>query len=165
MPEGKDDPKKNGARIRTLIVDDSEAFARAFAGYVSTWPRLELVGMAANGTEALELVAKLRPSLVFMDLDLGLSDLNGLQVSQKIRGLDPLIRVIMVTVHDSTEVKSACLALGIVDRFIAKDALRQELGPALADLFPSGGTEEPIGASDSASPARVFSLGNFPRAK
>jgi DNA-binding NarL/FixJ family response regulator len=128
-------------RIRVLIADDSAAFRNAFGLFLDRLPQVEVVGAAEDGEHALTLVASLRPDLVLMDMKM--PRLNGLQATRKIRAAFPEVRVIMITLHDSGELKAASVAAG-ADRFIPKNCLRDELPGALAQLFPgrAGGAEE-----------------------
>jgi DNA-binding NarL/FixJ family response regulator len=128
-------------RIRVLIADDSAAFRNAFGLFLERLPQVEVVGAAEDGEHALTLVASLRPDLVLMDVKM--PRLNGLQATRKIRAEFPEVHVIMITFHDSEELKAASVAAG-ADRFIPKLSLREELPRALAQLFPgrSGGAEK-----------------------
>jgi DNA-binding NarL/FixJ family response regulator len=128
-------------RIRTLIVDDSAAFRGAVGDFLDRLPRVEVIGAAEDGVHALALVASTRPDLVLMDLKM--PRLNGLQATRKIRAEFPEVHVILITLHDSEELKAASVASG-ADRFIPKNCLRDELPAAIAQLFPSrgGGAEE-----------------------
>jgi DNA-binding NarL/FixJ family response regulator len=128
-------------RIRVLVADDSAAFRNAFGLFLERLPQVEVVGIAEDGEHALILVASLRPDLVLMDLKM--PRLNGLQATRKLRAEFPGVRVIMITLHDSKEVKAASTAAG-ADCFIPKRCLRDELPGALAQLFPGrpGGAEE-----------------------
>ena len=135
--------KNPGARkrIRILIADDSAAFRSAVGQFLDRLPQVEVVGAAEDGEHALTLVASLRPDLVLMDLKM--PRLNGLQATQKIRAEFHDVHVIIITLHDSKELRAASVASG-ADRFIPKRCLRDELPGAIAKLFPgrAGGAEE-----------------------
>jgi DNA-binding NarL/FixJ family response regulator len=120
-------------RIRILIADDSAAFRNAFGLFLERLPQVEVVGTAEDGEHALTLVASTRPDLVLMDIKM--PRLNGLEATRKIRAEFPDVRVIMITLHDSEELKAASVASG-ADRFIPKSCLRDKLPGALAQLFP-----------------------------
>jgi len=115
-------------RVRILIADNSAAFRDAFGLFLERLPQVELVGVAADGEQALALVASTRPDLVLMDLQM--PRLNGLQATRKIRAKFPGVRVIMITIHDSKAAKAASIAAG-ADRFIPKNRLRDELSGAM----------------------------------
>ena len=69
--------------IRTLIADDSALCRRAAVMLLAKLPQVQMVGAAADGVDVLALVARTRPDLVLMDLQM--PRLNGLQATRKIR--------------------------------------------------------------------------------
>jgi DNA-binding NarL/FixJ family response regulator len=119
-------------RIRTLIADDSALCRWAAGMLLAKLPQVQMVGAAADGVDVLALVARTRPDLVLMDLQM--PRLNGLQATRKIRAEFPGVRVIMTTFSDSEEAKAASAASG-VDGFIPKERLRDELPSAIEQLF------------------------------
>ena len=68
--------------IRVLVVDDYEPWMNFVSAVLATSPRFQVVGQAGNGLTALQKVTVLKPDLVV--LDIGLPDLNGIEVAQKI---------------------------------------------------------------------------------
>jgi DNA-binding NtrC family response regulator len=75
---------------------------------------------ALNGREALELVKQNRFRLVFLDAKL--PDMEGLQLAKKIRDIDPLVRIVMVSGYfyrDDTDILNA-EKQGLINGFIAK---------------------------------------------
>lgn len=128
-------------RIRVLIAEDSAAFRNAFVLFLDRLPQVEVIGVAEDGEKALALVAGTRPDLVLMDLQMPL--LNGLRATRKIRADFPEVRVIMITIYDSEELRGASVAAG-AGQLILKRCLRDELPGALAQLFP----DCPVGAEE-----------------
>lgn len=60
--------------IKVLIVDDSVFFRRRISEILMTDPQIQVVGMAKNGTEAVEMVRKLKPNIVTMDVEMPIMD-------------------------------------------------------------------------------------------
>lgn len=60
--------------VRVLVVDDSGFFRRRVTEMLNADPQLEVIGSASNGKEALEQVAKLRPDVVTMDIEMPVMD-------------------------------------------------------------------------------------------
>jgi YesN/AraC family two-component response regulator len=60
----------NGRRIRVLIVDDHDLFREGLRQLIETDPAIEVVGEAANGQDALKMVAELQPDVVLMDINM-----------------------------------------------------------------------------------------------
>lgn len=118
--------------IRTLVVDDSPAALNSICLFLRLQANIRVVGTAVDGCGALDSAHALRPELVLMDVQM--PKMNGIDAtSQLIRDL-PSTHVIMVTVHDSPEVRQACRASG-ADGFIAKEHLDEELPAMLQKIF------------------------------
>src|SRR5579871_6780498 len=81
--------------IRLLVADDTTLVRRLIAHQLSSEGDLEVVGEAANGREAVEMAAKLRPDVLVVDLDMPY--LNGAQATERIVSQFPYIKVILLT--------------------------------------------------------------------
>ena len=123
-------------RIRTLIADDSPACRRVAGLLLAKLPKVQIVGAAEDGVDALALVATTRPDLVLMDQQM--PRLDGLQATRRIRAEFPAVRVIVTTFSGSEKWKAASTASG-VDWFIPKDCLPKELPGVIAEMFSGPG--------------------------
>lgn len=81
--------------IRIIIVDDQRLFRESVAGMLNAESFLEVVGIAGNGLEALELVRQLRPDVVLMDVKMPL--MHGIEATRQIKAELPETRVILLT--------------------------------------------------------------------
>lgn len=118
--------------IRTLVVDDSTAALHSICGFLKLQPDIVVVGMASDGREGLESARVLHPDLVLVDVQMPV--MNGIEAAVRLRQDLPATRIIMVTVHDSPEVRQACRESG-ADGFIAKEHLDEELPALLEHIF------------------------------
>jgi len=84
--------------IRVLIVDDHPIVRRGLRSLLDQYPDIELVGEAAGGPTALELVERYQPDVVLMDVRL--VGPNGLALAQRIRRSPSKARVIILTSYD-----------------------------------------------------------------
>ena len=74
--------------VRVLVVDDSSFFRRRLTEILSSDSHIEVIGSAVNGQEAIDLVKKLKPDVVTMDIEMPVMD--GITAVRKIMQSDPL---------------------------------------------------------------------------
>ncbi len=106
--------------IRVLVADDQALVRAGFGVLIETAPDLEVVGMASNGAEAVQLTAQNRPDVVLMDIRMPIMD--GLQATAEIlRSPDgDSVRVLMLTTFDLDEYVFGALKAG-ASGFLLKD--------------------------------------------
>jgi two-component system, chemotaxis family, protein-glutamate methylesterase/glutaminase len=107
--------------IRVFVVDDSAFIRRALTRVLSTEPRVQLVGEAASGPEAMAKIPGAEPDLV--TLDLALPGADGLEVLRDLLRWKPTLRVLMLSAYtrEGADATLEALAAGAVD-FIDKTA-------------------------------------------
>ena len=120
------------ANIRVLLVDDSPKFLDALKRVLSSDHRMEIVGQALNGREALEQAARLCPDVVLMDV--AMSTMNGFEATRHLKAQSKTPLVIIVTLFDISEYRTEAAAAG-ADWFISKSSIGTELVPLLRTLF------------------------------
>lgn len=120
--------------IRTLVVDDSATALRSICGFLKLQPNIDIAGTATDGRRGLASAHALHPDLVLMDVQMPV--MSGIEAAARLRQDLPGTHIIMVTVHDSPEVRQACRESG-ADGFIAKEHLNEELPALLKQLFGS----------------------------
>jgi two-component system, NarL family, response regulator LiaR len=94
--------------MRVLIVDDQDYIRRGLKAFLAEEPGIEVCGEALNGSEAIDMVNKLRPDVVIMDISMPI--LDGLRATRVIRRILPSIQVITLSqyeLNDLTEVWQA----------------------------------------------------------
>lgn len=101
-------------KIRVLVVDDSPVTQRLYRGLIQTDARLELVGTASNGKQAIAEVLRLKPDVVSMDIEM--PELNGLEATRQIMQHYPLPILIVSSLYNTQEAELAMqvLAAGAV---------------------------------------------------
>jgi DNA-binding NarL/FixJ family response regulator len=92
-------------RMRVLIVDDHRMFSELLMAGLSQDERLEVVGIAETGQEAVDLVAQLEPHIVLMDLAMPVMD--GLEATRRISKVAPRTRVLVLTGQSSVDSQAA----------------------------------------------------------
>ncbi|MGN0095420.1 MAG: response regulator [Corynebacterium sp.] len=113
-----------------LVVDDQAMVRQGFAALLNSREGITAVGDAADGAQAVEQVARLRPDVVFMDVRMPVMD--GLEAARRILslGLDPAPRIIMLTTFDLDDYVYEALRIGC-SGFLLKDAPADELARAV----------------------------------
>lgn len=83
---------------RVLIVDDHPMVRQGLCSLLSQYPDIRVVGQAASGSVALELITKLQPDVVL--LDIRLAEVSGLDLAHRLRQMEPKSRIIILTSYD-----------------------------------------------------------------
>jgi DNA-binding NarL/FixJ family response regulator len=120
-------------RIRVLIVDDQRLLCEGFRQLIELEPKLEVVGMAGDGEEALALTEQLAtaqtsPDVVLMDVRM--PHLDGIMATRAFKARWPAIRVIILTTFDDRELIHAGLQAG-AQGYVLKDITAEQLATAI----------------------------------
>jgi DNA-binding NarL/FixJ family response regulator len=121
--------------LRILIADDQHLVRAGFRTILSTQPDLEVVGEAADGTEAIAMADDLKPDVVLMDIRM--PGLDGIEATRRIvsRGQPPEIRVLILTTFDLDEYVFDALQAG-ASGFLLKDSSPEQLIAAVRMVSP-----------------------------
>jgi DNA-binding NarL/FixJ family response regulator len=110
--------------IRVVLVDDQTLVRTGFRLVLNTTGDIEVVGEAADGSRALDVVAATRPDVVLMDVRM--PGVDGIEATRRIRSGSHPARVIILTTFDLDEYVLAGLRAG-ASGFLLKDALAADL--------------------------------------
>jgi DNA-binding NarL/FixJ family response regulator len=130
--------------IHILIADDHPVVRDGLRAMLSTQPDFQVMGEAVNGAEAVQLVARIKPDVILLDLEM--PDLDGVSVLTQIRALDPQARVIIVTAYDTDERIVQAVVAG-AQGYLLKGAPREEIFRAIRVVHEGGSLLQPIVAS------------------
>jgi DNA-binding NarL/FixJ family response regulator len=114
--------------IRVLVADDHTIVRTGIRHVLESEAGFEVVGEAANGSEALSLVAELRPDVVV--LDISMPGESGLKVAARLRDSSPEPRVLVLSMHDNAEYVLESVRAG-ADGYLLKDTAVAELRSAI----------------------------------
>jgi DNA-binding NarL/FixJ family response regulator len=96
--------------IRVLVVEDFAPFRDFIRSTLGKRPDLQIIGEVADGLEAVQQAAALKPDLVL--LDIGLPGLNGIDAAREIRKLAPESKIIFVSQESSEDMMKEAFDLG-----------------------------------------------------
>ncbi|KQV22915.1 MULTISPECIES: response regulator transcription factor [unclassified Kitasatospora] len=117
--------------IRVLLVDDHPVVRRGLRAMVDDLPELEAVGEAADGAEALRVLAELaqRPDVVLMDLQMG-AGMHGVEATRRITALPDPPAVLILTTYSTDADILAAVEAGATG-YLLKDAPPEEVAAAV----------------------------------
>jgi DNA-binding NarL/FixJ family response regulator len=121
--------KKN---FRIVIAEDHTILREGLRALLSSETRFEVVGEAEDGRMAIQVVEKLQPDLVLMDLSM--PRMNGLEAIREIKKRSPEAKIIALTVHKTEEYILTTLQAG-ADGYVLKDATHSELVMAIEHVL------------------------------
>ncbi|HEY9812985.1 MAG TPA: response regulator transcription factor [Candidatus Sericytochromatia bacterium] len=110
--------------LRVIVVDDHELTRFTLKLAMQGQKNIELVGLASNGKEAIELVERCHPDVIILDLQMPVMD--GLSASNHIKTIDPNVQIIAYSSVEDPQVEVMSTAARI-DAFCKKDASTQDL--------------------------------------
>ena len=117
-------PDSPSRRVRVLIADDHKIFAEAMRDTMSADDRLDVVGLAHDGREAVDLLAELQRDIVVMDVQMPV--LDGIEATRMIREAHPRTRVIILTAGGSEDAMRRARDAGAA-AFVTKEQSLAEL--------------------------------------
>lgn len=122
--------------IRLLIVDDQPFVRESLRTLLDRYEDLNVVGLAEDGNQAIDLCGRLQPHVILMDLDM--QHMDGVEATKKIKQQWPHIRVLIFTTFQDTEQALESLRNG-ADGFLLKSIETLELANTIR-LIHKGGT-------------------------
>jgi len=117
--------------VRVLIADDHRLFAEALRAILGSDRRIDVVGLAASGREAVEKSRQLEPDVILMDISM--PGLDGVEATRVILEKQPKVSVVMVTGSDARQDVDAARTAG-ASGYVTKDRIAAELIGAIIDL-------------------------------
>ena len=112
------------SRQSVLVVDDQAPFRSAARAVLRRLDGFEFTGEASSGPEAIELVAKLRPALVLMDINM--PEMSGIEATRRIVSAYPEVVVILCSTHDATDLPSEAATSGAI-AYVRKERLSADI--------------------------------------
>jgi DNA-binding NarL/FixJ family response regulator len=122
---------KAGPKIRVLLADDHRLFAEALKAILTADDRIEVVGIARDGAEAVDLERELSPDVVLMDISM--PGMDGVDAARTIRKRRPDACILMLTGSNSRADVDRSRAAGAAG-YVTKDRIAAELIDAIVEV-------------------------------
>ncbi len=122
--------ERSSATISTIVVDDEKLACEELTYLLKDFPELEVIATSSNGLEAVDLIRRLEPELVFLDIHM--PGLNGLGVVRKLKEIQgDLPNFIFVTAYDQHAVEAFRLeAMDYLLKPLERERLAETIGRA-----------------------------------
>ncbi len=114
--------------VRVLVVDDHQLFREGVRALLDSLDRIDVVGEAASGREALALAERSLPDVVLMDVQM--PDMTGLEATRRLLAAHPSVGVVIVTMFDDDETVFAAMRAG-ARGYVLKGAGQADLARAV----------------------------------
>jgi DNA-binding NarL/FixJ family response regulator len=124
-------PSRKPQPVSVLIADDHRLFAEALEAILASDSRVEVVGQASDGSEAVELARRLEPDVVLMDVSMPV--LDGFEATREIRSATDEVSVLMLTGSDSRADVDRSREAGAAG-YVTKDRIASELVEAILEV-------------------------------
>jgi DNA-binding NarL/FixJ family response regulator len=96
--------------IRVLIADDDDLMRAGLVELLTNDPKIEIIGEASNGTEAVERTRQLAPDVVLMDVRM--PDLDGIEATRELTRADPRTKILILTIFEDDDYVFGALRAG-----------------------------------------------------
>ena len=117
--------------LRVLVVDDHELTRFSLKLALQSQKNIQLVGLASNGREAIEMVERHHPDVIILDLQMPVMD--GLSASTHIKNMEPKTQIIAYSSVEDPQVE-VMTQTARIDAFCKKDAATQDLIALVKEL-------------------------------
>jgi len=98
-------------KVTLLIADDHPVFRRGLRQIIEEHPRFEIVGEAADGKTALDLVAELQPDILVLDIDM--PRVSGLDMARALQRNQSPVHIVVLTMYKEEDIFNAAMDMGV----------------------------------------------------
>ncbi|MEB0043254.1 MULTISPECIES: response regulator transcription factor [unclassified Pseudomonas] len=122
--------------IRIALVDDHALVRDGVRALLAVRPSFDVVGEAEDGPEAINLCSQVSPDILLIDI--GLKDMNGLELTRLLRAQYPAIKILILSMYDNQEYIATSIRAG-ASGYVLKNAPSREIVAAI-EAIAAGGT-------------------------
>lgn len=96
--------------LKLLIVDDHQLILDGLTTFIKDEPSFKLIAACTNGQQAIDVIQTVGIDLILMDIDMPV--MNGLDATQRIKKINPEIKIIILTMHDEKSLVKKFMEIG-----------------------------------------------------
>jgi DNA-binding NarL/FixJ family response regulator len=122
------------APIRVVIADDHPVLLLGMQTLLRASPRIEVIGIASSGEEALALVAEKDPDVLLLDIEM--PNLSGLEVARCLHDSESDVKILVLSAHADFKYVQQMLASGVAG-YLLKDEAAHDLVRAVETVVQS----------------------------
>jgi len=111
--------------MRVFLADDHEIMREGICALLRKHPEMEVIGQAADGRSAVDMVKQLQPDVVVMDI--GMPNLNGIEATQQMVAENPHIKVMALSTHSDGSVVAKMIKAGATGYMLKESAFSELL--------------------------------------
>lgn len=126
--------------VRLVVVDDHSLFRAGLVGLLNDYPDFEVIGEAGDGAAALDVITRLKPDVILMDVTM--PNLSGVQAVDHLRRAGITSPVLMLTISRRDEDLFGAIAAG-ADGYLLKNAEPEDLRKAILAVAQGKGILSP----------------------
>ena len=146
--------------INVLIADDNKEFCNILSDYFSSQKDINVVGVAKDGIEVLDLIEQTKPELVVLDIIM--PHLDGLGVLERLStmNLNPMPRIIILSAVGQDKITQRAIALG-ADYYVVKPFDMDVLSNRIRDMFSgsnSGDVTRKVSTSTNGTSSSAYDV-------
>ena len=119
-------------KITILLVEDHVVVRESIRQFLEREGKLEVVGEAGDGEEAVQMASQLKPDVIIMDISM--PKLNGIEATKRIKALQPSATILILTAYDYEQYIFPLLEAGAAG-YLLKDVSSRELISAIETVY------------------------------
>ncbi|HXA52957.1 MAG TPA: response regulator transcription factor [Candidatus Acidoferrum sp.] len=123
------------SKIRILLTDDHTLFRQGIRTLIAAEPDMEVVGEAANASDAVALAGNTHPDVVLMDI--GMTGMSSFEATRLIRKERPDTRVVFLSMYDDEDYLAECVEIGAAG-YILKESPVEQLTTGIREVHRGG---------------------------
>lgn len=115
-------------KLKILLADDHKLFREGIRALLQKYDHLDVVGEAENGKEVVDMISRLKPEVVLIDLTM--PEMNGLEAIPRIKKIDSSVGIIVLSMHEDGSYIVKSIQLG-AQAYLFKNVDEEELIEAI----------------------------------